>query len=174
MNVRKRLTTTLGLSVSAIGLVATLTMAVAWQGGRIQTVSAKEPRPPAEHGIATPFSTHIVVPEPQAPLEILTDRCSTSVRIEPSLIFNPDQGSMVPGNQAPIRLKRPANKNAFTPFSDIRPVGLTSSGRFAWFCGSKANNQGGTLEHSNCPSGTNAMRARLGPGRLLQIQCLPN
>ena len=116
--------------------------------------------------------THTLAPMPK--FEKLTDRCSTSVRIEPSLIFDPNQTSMVPGKEAPIRLKRPNDKNALTAFTEKRAVGLTSSGRFKWFCGSKANNRGGTLEHSNCPKGTNAMRARLGRDRLLEIQCFPD
>jgi hypothetical protein len=175
MNRRKRFITALALSALAIGFFAT---GAGWRTVRIQRVSAQEPLPGSErHGTPMLIGMHTLAPKPQAsptPLETLKDRCSTSVRIEPSLIFDPNQTSMVPGKQAPIRLKRPANKNALTAFTDKRTVGLTSSGRFAWYCGSTANNHGGTLEHSNCPKGTNAMRARLGKDRLLEIQCFPD
>ena len=104
-------------------------------------------------------------------LETLTDRCKTSVRIEPALIFDQDEMGMVHGFESPISLKR-TNPNAFTPFTTPRSVGLPLSGRFNWFCGSNADSSGGVLEHSNCPSGTNRMSARLGPDRLLEIRCL--
>jgi len=178
MNERKRLSTALGLSATVFGLLMILTMAKGSHANGIRTLFAKEPAPHSEeHDSATPSGLHSVAVGPQAsptPLEILKDRCSTSVRIEPSLIFSPNQGTMVPGSQAPIRIRRPADKDQFTPLTDKLAVGLTPSGRFAWFCGSNANNSGGTLEHSNCPQGTNAMRAQLGPNRLLRIQCLPN
>jgi hypothetical protein len=105
-------------------------------------------------------------------LETLTDRCSTSVRIVPALIFDANKGTMVPGTQAPIRLHR-ASPNASTPLTPSAPVavGLLSSGHVRWFCGSHADQSGGTAERSRCPSGTNALQARLGPDRLLQIRC---
>ena len=172
MNGRKRFITALALSAPAIGFLITVAGRRPLQP---QRVSAQEPPPrPERHAVSTLFAMHTLAPKTQTPLETLTDRCSTSVRIEPSLIFDPNQTGMVPGDEAPIRLKRPANKNTLTAFTEKRTVGLTPSGRFKWFCGSKANIKGGTLEHSNCPKGTNAMRARLGPDRLLEIQCLPN
>ena len=139
------------------------------------TAVAREASRGAEALEASPTALNMTA-MPQAsptPLETLIDRCSTSVRIEPSLIYAPNQQAMVSGSQAPIRLKRPANKNAFTDWTDKRAVGLTPSGRFAWYCGPYAYHRGGTLEHSNCPTGTNAMKARLGPDRRLEIQCLP-
>ena len=170
MNRRKRFLTALALSTLAIGFFS---LAVGWPTARIQRASAQEPlMVSARDRMPMMVGTHTLAPMPQ--LETLTDRCSTSVRIEPSLIFDPNKTSMVPGKQAPIRLKRPKDKNATTAFTEKRAVGLTSSGRFKWFCGSKANNHGGTLEHSNCPKGTNAMSARLGPDRLLEIRCLPD
>jgi hypothetical protein len=128
-----------------------------------------------------PLESHVIetlVSTPNPPsieprvLETLTDRCKTSVRIEPSLIYDPDKTSMVPGHEAPIRLKRPNNENASTVLTDKRTVGLLLSGRFRWFCGPTADNKGGTPERSRCPKGTNALRAKLGPDRLLEIQCL--
>ena len=137
------------------------------------TAVAREASRGAEAPEASPAAPNVTA-MPQAsptPLEILLDRCSTSVRIEPSLIYDPNQQTMVSGSQAPIRLRRPATQS--TPWTDKRAVGLTSSGRFAWYCGPTAHNHGGTLEHSNCPSGTNAMKARLSHSRKLLIQCLP-
>ena len=171
MNGRKRFITALASGALAIGFLTTV---AGWRSVQLQRVSAQAPPRSERHGVSMLFATPTLAPKPQTPLETLTDRCSTSVRIEPSLIYDPNRAGMVPGDQAPIRLKRPANKNTLTAFTDKRAVGLTSSGRFKWFCGSKANSHGGTLEHSNCPQGTNAMRARLGPDRLLEIQCLPN
>ena len=172
MSGRKRFITALALGALAIGCLTTV---AGRRSVQIQRASAQEPPPRSEgHGISTLFAIHALAPKQETPLETLTDRCSTSVRIEPSFIFDPNQTGMVSGDKAPIRLKRPANKNAFTDFTDKRPVGLTPSGRFKWFCGPNANKKGGTLEHSNCPKGTNAMKARLGPDRLLEIQCLPN
>jgi hypothetical protein len=175
MNRRKRFLTALALGALAIGFFS---LAVGWPTVQIQRASAQEPlMVSARDRMPVMVGTHTLAPEPQAsptPLETLTDRCSTSVRIEPSLIFDPNKTSMVPGKQAPIRLKRPRDKNATTAFTEKRAVGLTSSGRFKWFCGSNANNHGGTLEHSNCPKGTNAMSAGLGPDRLLEIRCFPD
>lgn len=175
MNRRKRFITALAFSALALGFFATV---AGWCTVRIQRVSAQEPPPGSErHGTPMLIGMHTLAPKPQAsptPLETLKDRCSTSVRIVPSFIFDPDSTGMVPGNQAPIRLRRPANRNTLTAFTDRKKVGLTPSGRFKWFCGSNAHNQGGTLEHSNCPKGTNSMRARLGPSRLLEIQCFPD
>ena len=176
MNVRKK-STALALSALAIGLLAALGLVAGQHSVQIQTASAKEGARSAREGDTTPSSIAPLASAPQVsptPLETLTDRCSTSVRIEPSLIFDQDHGGMVPGKQSPIRLKRPANKNAFTAPTEKRSVGLPANGRFPWYCGPTANSHGGTLEHSNCPQGTNAMRARLGPDRLLEIQCLPN
>jgi hypothetical protein len=104
-------------------------------------------------------------------LETLTDRCKTSVRVEPAFIFDGDKSALVPGKTSPIRIHRPS-ANAFTPFTEKRTVGLPASGHVRWFCGSKADQSGGTAEQSRCPSGTNALQARLGPDRLLEIRCL--
>ncbi|MEO6093818.1 MAG: hypothetical protein ABIT04_10955 [Novosphingobium sp.] len=103
-------------------------------------------------------------------LESLTDRCSTSVRIEPSLIFSQTHSGMVPGSQDPIRLHRTSPAGPPT-FSAKRTVGLTSAHHFKWFCGPNAHNSGGTQEQSRCPPGTNALRARLGSDRLLRVEC---
>jgi hypothetical protein len=105
-------------------------------------------------------------------LETLTDRCSTSVRVVPALIFDANKGKMVPGSQAPIRLHResPNHNESFTPSTPVA-VGLLSSGHVRWFCGAHADQSGGTAERSRCPSGTNALQARLGPDRLLEIRC---
>jgi hypothetical protein len=176
MNVRKRFTA-LALSASAIGLMAIPGLVAGWHAVQMQTASAKESFRSERNRIATPSAMAAAEREPHAspnPLETLIDRCSTSVRIEPALIFDQAHGGMVPGAQAPIRLKRPANKNTSTTPTDKRSVGLPTNGRFAWFCGPTANKHGGTLEHSNCPARTNSMRASLGPDRLLKIQCLPD
>jgi hypothetical protein len=101
--------------------------------------------------------------------ETLTDRCSTSVRIVPSLIYSPNNATMVEGSKDPIRLDR--NSPAAQSFSTPRSVGLLSDGYFKWFCGTNADQKGGTQEKSRCPQGTNALAARLGPDRLLSIQC---
>jgi hypothetical protein len=106
-----------------------------------------------------------------ATLEKLTDRCKSSVRIEPSLIYDGNQAGMVPGNESPIRLKR-VSSSAFTEWTEARTVGLTSERRFAWFCGPTADSSGGTKERSRCPQGTNRLQARLGPDRLLEVRCL--
>jgi len=105
-------------------------------------------------------------------LETLTDRCKSSVRIEPALIFDANKGTMVPGSQSPIRLHRESASKleAFTPSTPVS-VGLLSSGHVRWFCGAHADQSGGTAERSRCPAGTNAMQARLGPDRLLEIRC---
>lgn len=131
-----------------------------------------EASPHSPETVVTP-NTGTDTPE-AAVLETLTDRCSTSVRIVPSLIYDSDSTGMVPGNQSPIRLKRPVNKNKYTAWTEKRTVGLTSTGRFPWYCGKNAHNSGGTKEQSRCPSGTNALSARLGPDRLLQIRCYSN
>ena len=102
-------------------------------------------------------------------LETLTDRCSTSVRIVPSLIFSPNDTTMVDGNKSPIRLDR--NSSASQHFTKPVSVGLLADGHFQWFCGTNADQKGGTAERSRCPQGTNAMAARLGSDRLLSIQC---
>jgi hypothetical protein len=105
------------------------------------------------------------------PLEILKDRCKTSVRIEPALIYDGDKSALVPGNTSPIRIHRPS-ANASTDPTEKRVVGLPLSGHVRWFCGPKADQNGGTAEQSRCPPGTNALVARLGPDRLLEIRCL--
>jgi hypothetical protein len=110
--------------------------------------------------------------------ETLTDRCSVQVQIK-----NPYANSSNSIDPSDVLLDRDGNlgtvgsamegghyekigPNGFSNWSAvITPVPANSDRYFRWYCGP-------TAERSRCPSDTKGIKARIGPGRLFETQCL--
>lgn len=92
--------------------------------------------------------------------EVMTDRCSQEVIIVP--YYNAK-----PGTAGQVRLKR--GKDGRTEWTDPFKVKLSKNGRIRWYCGSGRD---WTAERSRCNDRSTLIRARLGKGRLLNIECL--
>ena len=110
-------------------------------------------------------------------IEKLTDKCSVQVQIknpyanssnsiDPSDVLLDRSGNLgTVGSAMEADHYKKGRSDGSTDWSaQITPVPANSDRYFRWYCGS-------TAERSRCPSGTKAINARLGPGRLFETQC---
>jgi hypothetical protein len=126
-------------------------------------------RKPGEYPLAAlkdcsefvPTVTAVAPPTPVA-TEVMTDRCKRRVSIPPSYDAKPD----APGRQLLVR-----DATGFSPWTPPFDVALGPSGHIRWYCG-QPNPAKWWKERSRCNDRSTKIRARLGPKRLLEIECL--
>ena len=94
--------------------------------------------------------------------ELMTERCSGMVAIIPSYDDMPN----TPGT---VILRR--GTNGFSVWRHLT-VKLNPDGYIRWWC--QPEGKGWTKERSRCGNRSTRIRARLGPWRELQIECLGN
>ena len=130
---------------------------------------------------AVPLALALSLPLRAAPhthvVETLTDRCSVQVviknayaenaNVDPSDILLDRSGNLgTIGSAMAAGHYRKAGANGNSAFSaEISPVPVNGERYFRWYCGT-------TAERSRCPEGTKGLKARIGPDRLLETQCL--
>ncbi len=93
-------------------------------------------------------------------LEDVIERCSTTVHIVPA--YTEEPGNINPPGAIVLHRTSP---NALTAWSSVMFLTYMPDGNIRWYCGT-------TDEESGCPDDTVAVKARLGPSRLLEILCL--